>query len=103
MWLKSHALLQRRRSIRAKSSVNSNADTSYSSSFSSGCLMIRYFLIKSIVLVGLMSPDALVVDAYLKSAKIADHQTSVQIVVGKSVAAGIVLINLPFPLVGNRV
>jgi hypothetical protein len=40
-----------------------------------------------------MTPDALVVDAYLKSAKIADHQMSVQIVVGKSVVAGIILIN----------
>ena len=45
----------------------------------------------------------LTVDAYQKIAKIADRQASVQIVVGKSVAAGIVLINLPFPLVGNRV
>jgi hypothetical protein len=32
------------------------------------------------------------VDAYQKIAKIADHQVSVQIVIGKSVAAGIVLI-----------
>jgi hypothetical protein len=32
------------------------------------------------------------VDAYQKIAKIADHQTIVQIVVGKSVAAGIILI-----------
>ncbi|MGB6673017.1 MAG: hypothetical protein WBE34_11330 [Candidatus Nitrosopolaris sp.] len=31
--------------------------------------------------------------AYLKIAKIADHQTNVQIVVGKSVAAGIILVN----------
>ena len=37
--------------------------------------------------------DVLTVDAYQKIAKIADHQTSVQIVVGKSVAAGIILIN----------
>jgi hypothetical protein len=37
--------------------------------------------------------DVLTVDAYQKNAKIADHQVSVQIVVGKSVAAGIVLIN----------
>jgi hypothetical protein len=35
----------------------------------------------------------LTVDAYQKIAKIADHQTIVQIVVGKSVAAGIILIN----------
>jgi hypothetical protein len=35
----------------------------------------------------------LTVDAYQKIAKIADHQTSVQIVVGKSAAAGIILIN----------
>jgi hypothetical protein len=37
--------------------------------------------------------DVLTVDAYQKNANIADHQVSVQIVVGKSVAAGIVLIN----------
>ena len=37
--------------------------------------------------------DVLTVDAYQKNAIIADHQVSVQIVVGKSVAAGIVLIN----------
>jgi hypothetical protein len=45
----------------------------------------------------------LTADAHQKIAKIADPQVSVQIVVGKSVAAGTVLINLPFPLVGNRV
>jgi len=33
------------------------------------------------------------VDAYQTNARIADHQISVQIVVGKSVAAGVVLIN----------
>jgi len=33
------------------------------------------------------------VDAYHKNAKIAGHQMSVQIVVGKNVAAGIILIN----------
>jgi hypothetical protein len=39
--------------------------------------------------------DVLTVDAYQKNAKIADPQASVQIVVvvGKNVAAGIVLIN----------
>ena len=37
--------------------------------------------------------DVLTVDPYQKIAKIADHQTSVQIVVGKSVVAGIILIN----------
>ena len=37
--------------------------------------------------------DVLTVDAYQKIAKIADRQVSVQIVVGKSVAAGIILIN----------
>jgi hypothetical protein len=37
--------------------------------------------------------DVLTVDAYQKIAKIADRQASVQIVVGKSVVAGIVLIN----------
>jgi len=35
----------------------------------------------------------LTADAYRKIAKIADHQASVQIVVGKIVAAGIVSIN----------
>jgi hypothetical protein len=45
----------------------------------------------------------LTVDAYQNIAEIVDRQANVQIVVGKSVAAGIVLINLPFPLVGNRV
>jgi hypothetical protein len=33
----------------------------------------------------------LTVDAYQKIAKIADHQASVQIVVGKSVAAGTII------------
>jgi hypothetical protein len=37
--------------------------------------------------------DVLTVNAYQKIAKRADHQRSVQIVVGKSVAAGIILIN----------
>jgi hypothetical protein len=37
--------------------------------------------------------DVLTVDAYQKIAKIADHRTSVQTVVGKSVAAGIILVN----------
>jgi hypothetical protein len=37
--------------------------------------------------------DVLTVDAYQKNAKIADRQVSVQSVVGKSVVAGIVLIN----------
>jgi len=37
--------------------------------------------------------DALTVDAYQKIAKIADRQVSVQIVVGKYVVAGLVLIN----------
>ena len=37
--------------------------------------------------------DVLTVDAYQKNVRIADHQPSVQIVVGKSVAAGIILIN----------
>ena len=37
--------------------------------------------------------DVLTADAYLKIAKIADRQASVQIVVGMSVAAGIVSIN----------
>src|SRR5437899_624748 len=37
--------------------------------------------------------DVLTADAYQKIAKIADHQVSVQIVVGKSVAAGILLTN----------
>jgi hypothetical protein len=37
--------------------------------------------------------DVLTVVAYQKIAKIADHQTSVQIVVGMSVVAGIILIN----------
>jgi hypothetical protein len=36
--------------------------------------------------------DVLTVDAYQKIAKIADHQASVQIVVGMS-AAGLILIN----------
>jgi hypothetical protein len=37
--------------------------------------------------------DVLIVDVYQMTAKIADHQVSVQIVVGKSVAAGIILVN----------
>jgi hypothetical protein len=37
--------------------------------------------------------DVRTVDAYRKNAKRADHEMSVQIVVGKSVAAGIILIN----------
>jgi hypothetical protein len=37
--------------------------------------------------------DALTVDAYQKITKIADRQASVQIVVGKSVAPGIILVN----------
>ena len=37
--------------------------------------------------------DVLTVDAYQMTAKIADHQVSVQIVVGKSVVAGIISIN----------
>ena len=37
--------------------------------------------------------DVLTVDAYQKIAKIADRQVSVQIVVGNSVAAGILLTN----------
>jgi|GEM_PF-2040608 len=37
--------------------------------------------------------DVLTVDVYQKNVRIADHQVSVQIVVGKSVAAGIILIN----------
>jgi hypothetical protein len=37
--------------------------------------------------------DVLTGDAYQKIAKIADHQVSVQSVVGKSVAAGIILID----------
>ncbi len=37
--------------------------------------------------------NRLTVDAYQKIAKIADHQASLQIVVGKSVAAGMILIN----------
>jgi hypothetical protein len=41
--------------------------------------------------------------SYQNIAEIVDRQANVQIVVGKSVAAGIVLINLPFPLVDNRV
>jgi len=36
--------------------------------------------------------DVLTVDAYQKIAEIADHQGSLQIVIGKSVATGIVLI-----------
>jgi hypothetical protein len=47
--------------------------------------------------------DVLTVDAYQNIAEIVDRQANVQIVVGKSVAAGIVSINLPFPLVDNRV
>jgi hypothetical protein len=35
----------------------------------------------------------LTADAYQKNAKIADHQVIVQIVVGKNVAGGIILIN----------
>jgi len=37
--------------------------------------------------------DVLTVYAYQKIAKIADHQARVLIIVGKSVAAGIILIN----------
>jgi hypothetical protein len=37
--------------------------------------------------------DVLTVDAYQKIAKIADHQVNVQSVVGKSVVAGIIMIN----------
>ena len=37
--------------------------------------------------------DVLTVDVYRKIAKIADHQASVQIAVGKSVVAGIILIS----------
>jgi hypothetical protein len=37
--------------------------------------------------------DVLTADAYRKIAEIVDHQAGVQIVVGKSVAAGIILIN----------
>jgi hypothetical protein len=47
--------------------------------------------------------DVLTVDACQKIAEMVDRQANVQIVVGKSVAAGIVSINLPFPLVDNRV
>jgi hypothetical protein len=35
----------------------------------------------------------LTLDAYQKTAKIADHQANVQIVVGKSVVAGTIMIN----------
>jgi len=37
--------------------------------------------------------DALTVDAYQKNARIADRKVNVQIVVGKIVVAGIILIN----------
>ena len=37
--------------------------------------------------------DVLTVNACQSNVKVADHQTSVQIVVGKSVAAGIILVN----------
>ena len=37
--------------------------------------------------------DVLTVDAYQNNVKVADHQTSVQIVVGNSVVAGIILVN----------
>jgi hypothetical protein len=37
--------------------------------------------------------DVLIVDVYQMTAKIADHQVSVQIVVGNSVVAGIILVN----------
>ena len=40
--------------------------------------------------------DALTVDAYQKIAKIADRKVNVRSVVGKSVAAGIILINQYF-------
>ena len=42
---------------------------------------------------GVCALDVLTVDAYQEIVKIADRQASVQIVVGKSVVAGIILIN----------
>ena len=47
--------------------------------------------------------DVLTVDAYQNIAEIADRQANVQIVVGNSIAAGIVLINLPFLLADSKV